>query len=88
LQNICKYGMNALSLIYQLVKRYYKQLKINIMTTQIFATFTDFAKRADQTTNGVSPEFAASNPNYSKVNATNVDCWNADKGGFDGAWFF
>lgn len=56
--------------------------------TTIFATFQAFANRADQTTNGVSPAFAASNPNYAQLNAKNADCWNAVKGGFDGAWFF
>ena len=46
------------------------------MPTQIFATYGDFLKREDKAVNGVSPEFAKSNPDYEEQQETNQGCWN------------
>lgn len=44
--------------------------------TEVFKTYKDFRKRADKNVNGVSAEFAESNPDYQEQNATNRGCWN------------
>ncbi len=46
------------------------------MKTDIFKDFKAFTKRKDRFINGVSPEFAKSNPDYKGQNNTNIGCWN------------
>ena len=46
------------------------------METQIFENYEAFLKRKKRHLNGVSPEFAAANPNYIEQNYTNTSCWN------------
>ena len=46
------------------------------MKTQIFPTYADFLKREDTSANGVSPEFAESNPDYEEQQETNQGCWD------------
>jgi len=46
------------------------------MKTEIFESYAAFIKREDKTVNGVSPEFARENPDFSKENESNKGCWN------------
>lgn len=46
------------------------------MKTKIFENYEEFLLREDKTVNGVSREYAESNPNYAEDNETNVACWN------------
>ena len=45
------------------------------MNTLIFENYLAFLNRPDADTNGVSPQFAADNPDYEKQNETNKSCW-------------
>ena len=44
--------------------------------TKIFQNIEAFWSREDRTENGVSPEFAAANPNWEKDNDSNEGCWD------------
>jgi len=46
------------------------------MKTQIFQTREEFYARENKGVNGVSPEFAESNPDFEKKNETNKGCYN------------
>ena len=46
------------------------------MKTQIFNSYSEFLKRKDKSVNGVSTEFAESNPNWEEMNETNKGCYN------------
>jgi len=46
------------------------------MKTKIFKTYTEFSNREDKSINGVSQEFASSNPCYENDNLSNTNCWN------------
>jgi len=44
------------------------------MTTKIYPTYSAFCARENEDENGVSPDFAASNPEFEKRNETNRGC--------------
>lgn len=47
--------------------------------TKIYKSYAHFLRRKDKTVNGVSPEFAAANPNFKQENISNLGCWNCTK---------
>ncbi len=46
--------------------------------TNVYKSFEEFKARPDKSDNGVSEDFAKSNPNYQNDNATNTGCWNCE----------
>jgi len=49
------------------------------MKTQVFKSYSDFLRREDKETNGVSEEFAKENPDFEQQNSSNKACWNCRK---------
>ena len=46
------------------------------MKTEIFKSYLDFDQRENKSLNGVSEEFAKTNPDFEKDNYSNYGCWD------------